>query len=345
MSAEPTNKITVDDFRKKFENVGNIWIKPFIDPNKKNMGLENYNMVIFPGTIQEEQLAAVERNGVVRFITGLDEFAPEVQNIIDPELRASRIMDIRLTVAYLERALATNVLNVEDELFWNKVKLIKPDNLEFWGRISIRCSNDPIALAPLQDPYDLIKVVALEAGGFSSVAKSFEDALARPIPSKFFLDKEVHTVSNKTEYKRLRNKAIGILDHVANSNVKKLMYILKILASNGTSYKLSTPMEVMYDSVDDYIAGNGVETNKNRAAQTFIDLSQLDIETLKLRAVVKDASFYRIITPKPDGMLYHTSTSAMMGRNVSDAVMYLKNPLHEDILMKVLKEVEGYWAK
>ena len=29
----------------------------------------------------EEQLAAIERNGLVRFITGLDEYAPEVQNL------------------------------------------------------------------------------------------------------------------------------------------------------------------------------------------------------------------------------------------------------------------------
>ena len=74
-----------------------------------------------------------------------------------------------------------------------------------------------------------------------------------------------------------------------------------------------------------------------------MEVSNLDMETLKLRALVKDGSFYRFIVPKPDGMLYHNKTSAMMGRNVSDVVLYLKNPINEQILMTLMKEVEQYW--
>ena len=67
------------------------------------------------------------------------------------------------------------------------------------------------------------------------------------------------------------------------------------------------------------------------------------METLKLRALVKDASFYKVISLKPDGMLYHTASSTMLGRNVSDVVLYLKNPLNEDMLVKLLEEIEGFW--
>jgi len=68
------------------------------------------------------------------------------------------------------------------------------------------------------------------------------------------------------------------------------------------------------------------------------------METLKLKAVVKDASFYKIISLKADGMLYHSQTSTVLGRNISDVVEMLKNPLNEDVLVKILTEVEKYWA-
>ena len=67
------------------------------------------------------------------------------------------------------------------------------------------------------------------------------------------------------------------------------------------------------------------------------------METLKLKALVKDASFYKIISLKADGMLYHSATSTMLGRNVSDVVTYLKNPLNEDVLVRLMGEVENYW--
>jgi arsenate reductase-like glutaredoxin family protein len=35
----------------------------------------------------------------------------------------------------------------------------------------------------------------------------------------------------------------------------------------------------------------------------------------------------------------------MMGRNQTDVVEYLKNPLNDEILTKLLKKVEPYWNK
>jgi len=330
-------------FKKLFNKVGKIQIRPFIDKSQENMGLEKYDMAVFPETFHEEQIAAIERNGVVRFITGLDEFAPEVQQIQDKEHKAAVIHNIRSVVSHLEKLLATNVIKVDDEDFWDKVKLLKPNNIEFWSKISIRCGNESIHLEPGNDPYDLIKFMAIEAGGFDIIAKSYEDAMALPSAPKFFLDKEIYTVANRTSYKRLRNKAIGLLDKMADKNHKKLLYVTKTIDSNSATYKNSTPADILYDLLDDYINGKGIESNKSKAAQYFIDTAKLDMETLKLRALVKDATFYRNIVPKPDGMLYHAKTSTMLGRNVSDVVVYLKNPLNEDILIRLLEEVENYW--
>jgi hypothetical protein len=332
-------KLAIGDM---FDNVGKIRIKPYLDDKQENMGLEKYNMVLFPGVYHEEQLAAIERNGVVRYVTGLDEFASEVQNITDIDTREAVIKNIRLVVAELEKRLATNVLKIDDEHFWDKVKLLRPENSSFWEKVAIRVSNEPVNLTPLKDPHDLIKFMAIEAGGFDLVAKSYEDAQAQSRPPKFYLDKETHTVSTKTVYKKLRNRAIGLLDEVYNGNPKKLLYITKIIDSNSSSYKITTPIDVLYEACDEYIAGNGGE-KKTMAAERFIETSNMDMETLKLKALVKDATFFRMIVLKPDGMLYHSKTSVMMGRNIADVVIYLKNPLNEDVLRGLLEEVESLW--
>ena len=66
---------------QKLETMGKVSIKAFTDPNQENMGLEKYNYVVFPNTFQVETLAAIEQNGKTRYLTGLNEYAPEVKQI------------------------------------------------------------------------------------------------------------------------------------------------------------------------------------------------------------------------------------------------------------------------
>ena len=322
---------------------GPVSIKPVINPDAENMGLQNYNLSLYPGTFQEEQLACLEKNGIQRYITGLNEFAPEVKNIKDPEHRAAVIKDIRETVTQLEKELSANFLNPEDEDFWTKVKLLRPDNHEFWQKISLRCGNEPVFLNPKTDPFDLIKLKAIEAGGFSIVAKSWEDAQSSSKPPKFYLDRTIDSVATRTQSKKIRNKALSELDKLFNKNAPKLMYVCKIVDSHSAQYKKSTPLDVMYENMDVYINGQGIERNELKAAETFLKAAELDMETLKLKALVKDSSFYKILSPRADGMIYHTPSSTMMGRNASEIVEYLKNPLNENILVEILNSVENMW--
>lgn len=322
---------------------GPISIKPLINPESDNMGLQDYNLVVFPGTFQEEQLACLEKNGIKRYITGLNEFAPEVKNIKDAEQREAVIKDIRETVAQLEKELASNIISPDDPDFWTKVKLLKPDNDEFWSKISVRCGNEPLFLNPKNDPFDLIKLKAIEAGAFSIVAKSWEDAQAMAKPPKFYLDKTVDTVASRTQTKKLRNKALSELDKLYNKNINKLMYVCKLVDAHSAQYRKSTPIDIMYENMDTYINGEGIERNALRAAETFLNAAALDMETLKLKALVKDASFYKIMAPRADGMIYHMQTSTMLGRNVSEIVEYLRNPLNEGMLVDILNAVEPMW--
>ena len=318
-----------------------IAVRPFFDASASNMGLEEYGMSLFDGVTHHEQLACLENNGVIRYLTGLNEFAPDVR-LLQGDDKAARIKEIRLAVSELEKELAANVIDIEDEQFWNKVKLLRPDNAEFWNRINIACGNEPLFLDP-KDPYDRIKLHAIEAGGFAIVAKSFDDARSRAVAPKFYLDKTEETVMARTEYKKLRNKALSELQKLFDKNSTKLFYIAKVVDIDSIQYKKSTPNDVIYENMDNYINGLGGETNKERAAKSFMETVNMDMETLKIKSIVRDSVFFKYIINKADGYIYHTKTNSMLGRNVSDVVEHMKNPLNEDILKDLNTACEKYW--
>ena len=318
-----------------------ISIKPYFDARAENMGLENYGLSLFDGIKHQEQLACLEINGINRYLTGLNEFAPEVKKL-PKEKREAKVKQIRESVADLEAELASNILDPEDKDFWNKVKLLKPDNNEFWNKIDLSIGNETKFLN-MNDPYDRIKLCAIEAGGFSLIAKSYEDAKAKPKPPKFYLDKDAETVSSRTEYKKLRNKALSELQKLFDKNSTKLFYVAKVVDASSTQYKKSTPLDVLYENMDTHIHGEGAESNMERAVNQFLDATNCDMETLKIRSIVKDSSFFKYIITKSDGHIYHNKKNVMLGRNVSDVVEFLKNPLNEDILDDLTKECEKYW--
>ena len=318
-----------------------VSIKPYFDARSENMGLENYGLSLFDGITHQEQLACLEINGINRYLTGLNEFAPEIKKL-PKEKREAKVKQIRATIADLEAELASNILDPEDKDFWNKVKLLKPDNNEFWNKIDLSIGNDTKFLN-MNDPYDRIKLCAIEAGGFSLIAKSYEDAKAKPKPPKFYLDKDAETVSSRTEYKKLRNKALSELQKLFDKNSTKLFYVAKVVDANSTQYKKSTPGDILYENMDTHIHGEGAESNMERAVTQFLDATDCDMETLKIRSIVKDSSFFKYIITKSDGHIYHNKKSVMLGRNVSDVVEFLKNPLNEDILDDLTKSCETYW--
>lgn len=320
-----------------------IKIEPFISSKKSNMGLENYNLVLFDGIKHTEQLACIEQGTNFRYITGLNEFAPEVKAIKNPEEKAAKIKFIRETVSRLEQELNANYVDPEDKEFWNKIVLLHPNNREFWNTISISCGNESIILDPEKSALDLIKILAIEAGGFSIIAKNYDDARSRSVPVKFYLNKAIDTLSIKTEFSKLKNEALSKLHSNFGKHIDKLRYVAKILDGNSAQYKKSTPHDVIYQNLDAYINGKGIETNQTRAIKSFLDAIALDMETLKLRALVKDASFYNILISRGDGFIYEAKTSEKIGKTPSECVEFFKSPLNDVVFTRILKQVESYW--
>ena len=333
---------TIVEKYQQTKKQSSVAIRPYFNPNKENMGLETYGLAMHDGVFHEESLACLEMNGVKRYVTGLNEFAPEVK-MLPPKEKKEKIKEIRTVVAELEAELAANVVDPDDKDFWNNLTIMKPDNSKFWDKISIRCGNDPVFLDPEVDPYDKIKLYAVNAGGFSIVAKSLRSAKAMPNAPKFYLDSLEETLSTRTELSKLKNKAVVELEKLFDSNTSKLMYVAKVVDVNSSQYVKSTPTDILYENMNDYLEGNGAESNQKRAAQNFVDAARLSMEEIKLRALIKDALFYRFLTTKAGGWIEPIDSGHRLGKIPSECLEFLMKPANDEILDSLLSKVEPYW--
>lgn len=318
-------------------------ILPYINEESDNMGLTQYQMVLHDGMTHKEPITCLEKHGVKRWITGLDEFAPEI-SLLEGDVKTAAIKDIRTKVAFLEKRLGANLVDINDEKFWDNVKTVHPTNHSFWNEITIEPSNEPVFLNP-EDPHDLIKICAIEAGGFSIVAKSYEDAQLSPNPPKFYLHKAVETAGTKVEVKKIKNKSLENLSRLNEKGGKRLFYIAKVIDINGYQYKYDTPQDVIYDYLDEYINGRGAIKTVKTAAVNFNTVCDLPEADVRIKAVIADASFYKMIAPKADGLLYHVATDTIIGKNAVEALSYFKNTMNSKLWDVLFSEVEAYWKE
>lgn len=327
-----------------------VSIIPYIvtdgDPDSIVSQLAKYGNVLFDGGSQKEQITCLEQNGIRRYLSGLDEFAPEIQRLPEgsPE-RATAIKNIRKKVIFLEEAFAGNVLDINDKEFWNKVKVVHPKNDEFWKNVFVENDNN-VRYLDESDPHDLVKICGIEAGGFSTVAKSYEDARGMATPPKYFLDKGNEADSVKVNAKKLKNEALATLSTLSQENPKQLFYVIKNIDwSNSYQYKNSTSQDTIYDFLDNYISGLGAEKSAKKAAIFFNEICALKESTRKIKAVLADALFHKTIATKPDGIYYHRSSDTPLGKNIKDITGYLEDTMNIKIWEKVLEEVEANWKE
>jgi len=328
-----------------FEGDKIITIKPFFEKGKQNMGLEDSEMVIHDGVYHTEQLACLELNGIKRYVTGLNEFAPEIKRIKDLEVKKAKIIAIRTIVARLEENMAANTIDIDDVDFWKKVVIMSPNNSELWNKIELKAGNETVYLDPVANDFDLITICAIEAGGFDMCAKSYEDALSMAKPKKFFLDRNESTVAVKNVHRKLKNKALSTLQILSDSDTTKMLYILKSLEIGSAQFKKSTPSDIIYGLLDDYINGKGSEKTVKQAAIKFNEEAEVTSGELRLKCILKDASYYKYVFGTADGHIKHKSSGILLGRNMAEALEFIKDPVNEDILDTMVTDVEIEWNK
>ena len=315
-----------------------VSIRPYFNPDIENMGLEKYDMALHEGVKHTETVTCLEKNGIRRYVTGLNEFSPDIKKL-SPTEKKEKVKEIREIVSQLEKELATNIIDVKDPEFWSKVKVVRPDNDDFWEKVNVSIGNSPVYLDPKADPYDLLKLCAIRAGGFSLVAPSLEAAKLNG-RYKFYLDERKETIQERTKVSKIRNKSLGILSDLYDTDKTKLLHITKLLDFNSTQYTESTPIDVLYEVMDSYINGNGSEKNKAKAAKTFIKSSKIITKDLILQVMVKDLLATNSFTTKSDGYIYHKDTNAKVSTTKEGVVEYLKNPKNDEILKSTKEEFD-----
>jgi len=335
----------LEDLKEKYSKLGSIAIRPYCDRTKPNMGLEEYGFVVFPGTHQEEEMACITYRGKLRYLNGLDEYAPEVKSLKleDPEAYEARVKQIRTIIAELELEKTYNKIDPSDDDFWQKVQTFRPDNKDIWSSIKVKCNNDPIFLSPKTNTDHLLLILSIECGGFPLIGKSLEDCKAGSKQKKWYLDKQSDTVSVNVSISKVKNKALAMLDELAEDNPRKLFYAAKLVDNNSMQYRNTTLQSVIYDNMDMFITGQGVEPKIKTAATRFLKFANMSMQELKIKAVIKDALFYKIIISKGDGMIHYPKGNIMLGKNVDEVYEKLNNPGHEDLLDQIHDSVEETW--
>lgn len=335
----------LEDLKEKYSKLGTVAIRPYCDRSKPNMGLEEYDYVVFPGTHQMEEMACVTYRGKLRYLNGLDEYAPEVKalKLSDKDAYEAKVKEIRTIIAELELEKTYNKVDPEDDEFWQKVQTFRPDNKEIWSEIKVKCNNDPIFLTPKTNTDHLLLILSIESGGFPLIGKSFEDCKTGSKSRKWYLDKQSDTVGTNVSISKTKNKALSMLDEMAEDNPRKLFYTAKLVDNNSMQYKNSTLQSVIYDNMDMFITGQGVEPKVKVAATRFLKFANMTMQELKIKAVIKDASFYKIIISKGDGMIHYPKGNIMLGKNVDEVYEKLNNPAHEDLLNQIFDAVEETW--
>lgn len=343
--AEQTKKekeTLVDQYRSY--SATDISITPYFDPEVENMGLERYGQVFFEGTGMMQSLRAIEQNGILRYITNLDEFADSVKRISDEKERAARIKEIRETVSILEYELFFNKVSPKDEAFWEKVNL-KPTNYEFWSNIQFVAGNQPYYLDP-KNPTDLLIIFAAEGGGFDDVSPSLEDAKEkRTKPPKFYLQKKRDLRISEGKLKLTRDRAIAKLFSTYSDTPQNLFLFAKNLLPIANSYRKTDSTELIYGELSDYIQGKSIVADKKKSAQNFLDWAEKDREYLNIRAMVLDSIFLKHLITKADGKIYIKSTDTMLGGNIEEVIEHLKNPMYQNDLDTIEKIIEPIWNK
>lgn len=328
---------------KAFSSSSYYYIKPYvIKDNETDGGLSKYGMVVKPECVQTEEMSCIERGEQVMYVNGLNEFSNDVQNMPEGEEKQAKIEDIRRTVQELEYKFGNHqVASYKDSNFWATVKYMDPFNPSMWEKRTLSVSNIGEVLNP-NDKDDLITIKAIEGGGYSLVAPSYEDAKAAGGKYRFYLDKEEVTAEYNVSSTTKFFECGTILNDLKINNPDKLFYMLKLLAQKNTSnYRKTTPPGVLFDALSNYIQGNGSD-RKNVAIDKFLEHSKMSDGDLMLRAYVKDAERTGIII-FTEGNFVLREKGVILGTNINSVYSYFAAPGNADIYKELRGLVNIYW--
>lgn len=348
-----------------------VSIRPFLS-GKSNMGLEKYNLVIADGVKHRVCITVLGTDRIKTYLTGLNEQSQEMlelkkegeSNKDKREEYEARVKEIRQIVARAERELNGNYTVdhedpniVNDKDFWNRVKMfhsVIPDQFDeqrkriatYWDDVTLELDNHGQVLDE-RDIRDVLLIKIAEAGGFSLIAPSYEVA-AENGKFKFYLDKRSKSSAVKVSGRKLRDEAGAALLKLHKGDANKLFYVTKLVSIDSLYYRTGknhTPLDVFYDDCSRYLDGEGIEKSKEEAARKFIEYCKMEMDELRLRCMVKDGTATKLLSYKPDGSIYYLATGTPMGKTIPECIVFLKDPLNQDIYKGMKDQLEKTWSE
>jgi hypothetical protein len=329
---------------------GMYYITPYSRPGVSNMGLEKYGINLHEGTFQEEHITCLELipgSGVIRYVTGLDEEAPEIRRLPKEE-RDIACMQIRSNVALIEKAFTGNQIATDDKEFWNKVQLLKPNNSAFWNTVKLTVDNFAKGLDS-NDPKDLLLICAIKAGGFTLVHRSKQEAESVSKPQKFFLDEALETATFDIEPVKYRNKAVALLQQMSDKSTAKMSLVataVRVKRNQVAHYNKNTPKDAIYLDLDEFIHGQtDFERVAYKASKEFIELAEMENTKLNVFVVTLNAMVRKDIFQKEDKQFYLKDDDVSLGRNREEVLAFVENPANGTIAKQLLKLYEERWNR
>lgn len=316
-------------------NRKSIEVRPFIRQGKFDMGLESYGMVMFPEAKLTIEMSHYEINNIPIYNNGLNEFSKSVQ-LLPKEEKYNKICDIRTIIIYLEKILASNVIDINDVDFYGKCKVVRQDNLQLWSDLRIILANTGTFLHT-EDPNDLMKYISILDGGYADIAKNYESAVSEQ-KFRFYVNDREDQERYVNKFTKERNKAIALLEKLAEGKDDKLKFVAKKLDRNN-ELRMNSSKEAFYNLIDGFL--NNGESIVN--VKDFERIAQSDFETLKIEIYVDEAIRYNLIKQKEKGEYVFEKMGTVLGSYEKKMYDYFKDSLHEETY-EILKEcVEKIW--
>lgn len=325
---------------EKIKESGLISIKPYVRETPSSLGLEEYNMTIFPKTKHSEPLAYIVIGDKRKYITGLDEQAASIKSIADPKRKAAKILEIRKTVALLEQMHNQN--NIDDKIesadFWNHVETFRSDNAEFFGKIRLDYTNEENYLFPANNVLDLVIFHAVKAGGFSMCGS--DQAVAEKSQLRWFLSVEKEETAINISISRNKNQMIAKLEAIFEEGNNNLFYLCKYLVADAVSYRKTTTKELLYDSLNLYLNGKKQIKRVEEAVKNFKNATDMTTTELQTYAMAKDLMANNKVTVSPSG-IKNKETGNHLGSTLHEFAQHLANPTNQqetEHFMEVLEQ-------
>lgn len=348
---------------------GIVSIKAYVS-GEPNMGHEKYEEALFPGTEQFGTVFCIKQNNINTYRTGLNEFAPEVQNLDNKNEREAKIRYIREVVAWLENVANANFkvsptncmdgFGTRDDKFWDNVTMFQsvcvdtydPKGnrvLTYWDRLSIVLTNEGRTLN-LKDPHDVALYHVVMADGIGLISSSLQKAIDEYPAYNFYLNKVEDTATIKTEFKIQKNKAAGYLEIMRETNPVKLFYMAIMCTPTGAAlYQIggetATPILQLYDDLCNYLDGKTVETSQRIATANFLKYYGMEDSELNVRSILKCATELNLVTIRQNGQMYYVKNGGAMGKNVEDMVVNLQSAQHQETWESMRDTIKSHWRK